>query len=168
MLGEAVTEDNWAAIARHIGRFTVRKNGQQGTLASTKYWQLQNGLFGDAERRPQHIVTIPFKMMVITALEQLPGREGTVKQIRDSIASTPAYKSELDWTVRKGRRASPMWHDSCDKALRRHPELFEQSSSRVPKHGCLNMWKLQDTELVDKVKAKVIRRKATPYLGKKR
>ncbi|KAK9810235.1 hypothetical protein WJX72_007059 [[Myrmecia] bisecta] len=105
---------------------------------------------GDADRKKQHFTTIPFKMMVMTALEQLPGREGTLNQIRDIIASTAAYKSELDWTVQKGRRASPMWHKGCDRALGSHPELFEPAGKRATKRGHLNLWKLRDVELTDK------------------
>ncbi|KAK9809946.1 hypothetical protein WJX72_002253 [[Myrmecia] bisecta] len=109
MLGDGIAEHDWAAFAMHFGRFQGAGDGVR-----RKYWSLQHGYAGDGVeggKTPCHYSNIPFKLMVATALERLPGRVGTLKEIQETIAS--AYKSDLNWAVRKGRKTEPMWHNNC-------------------------------------------------------
>ncbi|KAK9810514.1 hypothetical protein WJX72_012034 [[Myrmecia] bisecta] len=170
VLGKGVAEDNWGAIAAHLGRYSIRANGFEGSGAYYKYWSLQHGYAGDGtvsgqKKRPR--TNTPYALMVASALEQLPGRQGTVRDIRDIIAASPAYASMLDWTLQEGKKEAPRWHSSYQSALKDNPKLFERAGKRASKHGELIIWKLRDIELVEQLRRKHSTTAAMPHLGKK-
>ncbi|KAK9810131.1 hypothetical protein WJX72_005282 [[Myrmecia] bisecta] len=169
MLGEGIAHNDWPALAVHFGR--VREGRCPGNGVRHKYWTLEHGDAGDGaeggKTRRRHYTKTPYKLLIVTALERLPGQVGTVKEILDTIAATPAYKSDLDWSVHKGSKTYPKWHVNCSRQLGRHPKLFERAGQRKRKRGAMPLWKLRQEKLVEQRKHKLSTKTAMPFLGKK-
>ncbi|KAK9810155.1 hypothetical protein WJX72_005732 [[Myrmecia] bisecta] len=161
---------DWPAIARHFGRFGVA--GREGDAARKKYWEIERGDPGEganAGKKKSYHTSTPIWLMVITALEQL-GTEATSTEIVEQIEAIQAFAAELDWSVRKGFKVSPRWHENVMRNLARHPELFERAGKRInSKHGGQGsgpmLWRLAGREIVEQAKAKHGRKASVPHLG---
>ncbi|KAK9809866.1 hypothetical protein WJX72_000584 [[Myrmecia] bisecta] len=156
-------------LAQHI-LHQINRGHHPGNGVYNKYWELQHGYAGDGAeggRTPSHHTKTPFKLMVVSALDRLPGRVGTAKEIQDTIAATPAYQSALDWSVQKGRKTTPKWYSNCSRALGANPDLFERAGQRTTKHGALPLWKLRQVEWAEQLTHKHSAKAAIPHLGRK-
>ncbi|KAK9824205.1 hypothetical protein WJX72_008528 [[Myrmecia] bisecta] len=95
---------DWELIGRHLGRLNTYR-----TAARNKYWTLEAGEPRQAAGRQTRGRSFSFAALAISALQQMPDREGTAPEMREIIEVNPAFKSHLDWSTVPGTLHRPRW-----------------------------------------------------------
>ncbi|KAK9810211.1 hypothetical protein WJX72_006708 [[Myrmecia] bisecta] len=150
---------DWELIGRHLGRLNSHR-----TAARNKYWALDAGTMGEpqpAAGRTRNR-SFSFAAMAISALQQMPDREGTFPEICKIIEVNPAFQSHLDWSTSPGTLHRSRWHNALSSASSASHRFFYNTGT---KRNRFIVWRLIDTETALDYARKKETKQSVPYLG---
>jgi hypothetical protein len=119
----APVPESMKSIGVALGRPSKSVHSKLKKLLDPAY-EAQPG--GSAGKRRQ---LVGWREVVQRAMEQLPERRGTAKDICAKVAALPGVT--LDWSVSPGKKSVLSWEERVAHGLSRHPE-FSQTDERAP------------------------------------
>ncbi|KAL6781321.1 hypothetical protein ACKKBG_A10665 [Auxenochlorella protothecoides x Auxenochlorella symbiontica] len=112
--GESV---DWEKLAAHFGTSvqTVKRKHRH----AQEHLSLASGTPASTEKgkRQHHRKNVPYRWMIVYALSQLPGLEGTALQIFDVIEGYAPFVDQLDTRIMPGTKHVPRWKIQVRKVL---------------------------------------------------